>query len=69
MKRDMDLMRELLLKLEALPLRLGGVIYICTEVVPVDGYEAHQIDYHRQLLEQVGLIDARGLRLWSAELG
>ncbi len=28
MKRDMDLIRELLLKLEALPMRMGGIVVI-----------------------------------------
>nr|WP_232442870.1 DUF2513 domain-containing protein [Burkholderia ubonensis] len=57
----MDLIRELLLKLEALPLQPSDVAYIYSDVVPVDGYNAHQIDYHLQLLEQAGLVDAGGL--------
>ncbi|KVN98184.1 DUF2513 domain-containing protein [Burkholderia ubonensis] len=61
MKRDMDLIRELLLKLEALPMQPRDVAYIYSDVVPVDGYHADQIDYHLQLLEQAGLVDAGGL--------
>ncbi|HEM8495069.1 hypothetical protein BGV52_29625 [Burkholderia ubonensis] len=61
MKRDMDLIRELMLKLEALPLGSRDVVYIDPDAMAVDGYDAHQIDYHLQLLEQAGLIDAGGL--------
>ncbi len=60
MKRDMDLIRELLLKLEALPLQPRDVAYIYSDLVPVDGYDERQIDYHLQLLEQAGLIDTGG---------
>ncbi|WP_322083379.1 DUF2513 domain-containing protein [Burkholderia sp. BCC1972] len=56
----MDLIRELLLKLEALPLQPRDVAYIYSDLVPVDGYDERQIDYHLQLLEQAGLIDTGG---------
>ncbi|WP_272948029.1 DUF2513 domain-containing protein [Burkholderia pseudomallei] len=62
----MDLIRELLLKLEALPMQPRDVAYIYSDVVPVDGYHADQIDYHLQLLEQAGLVDAGD---WEAVTG
>jgi hypothetical protein len=60
MKRDMDLIRELLLKLEALPVRTVDVVYIDPEAMTIDGYDTHQIDYHLQLLEQARLVYAGG---------
>ena len=58
MKRDMDLIRQLLLKLEVLsddPLGTflldGGSAQLVTE-----GFSANQITYHLELLEEAGLI-------------
>lgn len=62
MTRDMDLIRELLLKLEALPMRRGGIVLIKAEdaEVQVDGYSADQIDYHLALIREAGLIETAG---------
>ncbi|MFM0549802.1 DUF2513 domain-containing protein [Paraburkholderia sediminicola] len=62
MKRDMDLIRELLLKLESLPLRRGDVWIINADddVIQIPGYDGHQIDYHMSLIEEAGLIDSAG---------
>jgi hypothetical protein len=62
MKRDMDLIRELLLKLEALPLRRGESVHITPgwEGIAVPGYDIDQIDYH--LTQEAGLIDEGGMR-------
>jgi hypothetical protein len=48
MKRDMDLIRELMLKLEALSLRPGAVAVLTPDApeIAVDGYDADEIDYH-----------------------
>ena len=60
MKRDMDLIRELLLKLEAWPMERGDVV----PVIPEDkgfsslGRSAHEIEYHLNLLLERGLIDS-----------
>lgn len=64
MKRDMDLIRELLLKLEALPMRPGGVVHLPPDAteVQVDGYDTDQIEYHLSLIEKAGLIDTGGVR-------
>lgn len=63
MKRDMDLIRELLLKLEALPMRPGSVAHIQSDAaeVQVNGYDIGQIEYHLSLIEKAGLIDTGGV--------
>lgn len=61
MKRDMDLIRELMLKLEALPMPTAGMVVVDATKVGVEGYTAEQIDYHLSLLEQARFIHAGGL--------
>jgi hypothetical protein len=63
MKRDMDLIRALLLKLEALPMRLGGIVMISPEedAITVDGYTPEQIDYHLSQIRKAGFIDEGGV--------
>jgi DNA-binding transcriptional ArsR family regulator len=62
MKRDMDLIRELLLKLEEYPKALEDVVHITPDApgIQVAGYEVDQISYHLSLIEEAGLIDTRG---------
>ncbi|WP_258366757.1 DUF2513 domain-containing protein [Burkholderia vietnamiensis] len=50
----MDLIRELLLKLEALPMRMGGIVVIPpdTDEIQVDSYTVEQIDYHLSLIRE-----------------
>ena len=45
MKRDMDLIRELMLKLEALPLRPGDVWLLAshTEDIQIDGFDLNLV--------------------------
>jgi hypothetical protein len=59
MKRDMDLIRELLLKLEALPLGQGEIVYITPDAaeIAVRGYDVAQIDYHLSQIRQSGFVD------------
>ncbi|AOK57665.1 hypothetical protein WM29_00025 (plasmid) [Burkholderia ubonensis] len=61
MKRDMDLIRELMLKLEELPVPTAGMVVVDAAKVGVEGYTAEQIDYHLSLLEQARFIHAGGL--------
>jgi predicted nucleotide-binding protein len=63
MKRDMDLIRELLLKLEALTMRPGGIAHLTPDAVElqVDGYNVEQIDYHLSLMKSSGWIDNGGV--------
>jgi len=59
MKRDMSLIRELLLKLEGLPLRRGDNWHITPDspAISIEGYSVHQIDYHLSLIREAGFID------------
>lgn len=59
MRRDMDLIRELLLKLEALPVRTGSVVHVVPddEEIRIEGFDAEAIEYHARLLVEAGLIN------------
>ncbi|WOD14364.1 DUF2513 domain-containing protein [Paraburkholderia kirstenboschensis] len=61
MKRDMDLIRELMLKLETLPVPTAGMVVVDATRVSIEGYTAEQIDYHLSLMEQARFIHAGGL--------
>ena len=56
MKRDMDLVRHLLLRIEATELH-GFVDFT------VDGYDAEEINYNLDLMLQAGLVNGNGS--WS----
>ena len=60
--RDMDLIRELLLKLESLSERPGEVFVLSGNdpKIAVDGYSPDQITYHLELLREAGLIESPG---------
>ena len=64
MKRDMDLIRELMIKLESLPLRQGGIAHILpdSEEMAVAGKTPHEIEFHLGLLTDAGFIDEGGVR-------
>jgi Hypothetical protein (DUF2513) len=64
MQREMDLIRELLLKLEALPMRLGEErsIPLDAEEIAVPGYDLNDIDYHLTQIRKSGYIDEGGAR-------
>jgi hypothetical protein len=64
MKRDMDLIRELMLKLEALTMRPGGIAHLTPDApeVQVAGYDVDQIGYHLSLIKEAGFIDTGGVR-------
>jgi len=55
MKRDMDLVRKILLELEDTPYELGGFD------LELEGYSPDQISYHVMLLNEAGLIEANDL--------
>jgi len=71
MKRDMDLIRELLLKLEVLPIPSIGYRLIRPDEteIRIEGYTVEQIDYHLSLLEQANLISAGGLDVLGMKVG
>lgn len=64
MKRDMSLIRELLLRLEALPLPPGAVTTLDSsdEELAIEGYASDQVDYHLDQLAQAGFVHGRGSR-------
>lgn len=59
--RDMDLIRQLLLDLEAFQQRPSGVSHLIAENFEIKGYDSNQIDYHLSLINEAGLIDDGGL--------
>ena len=62
MTRDMDLIRQLLLKLEAFD-HPPGTVFILSghdEEVAIEGYSADQIEYHLDLLREAGFVDSPG---------
>jgi hypothetical protein len=62
MKRDMDLIRGLLLKLESFPLKAGDVFIIGPgdNEVAMEGYNEDQIEYHLSLLREINFVDCPG---------
>ena len=57
MERDMDLIRELLIKLEAYPLEMGGAVTLTPESpsLAIPGYDAVQINHHMDLIHALTL--------------
>ena len=66
MRRDMDLIRDLMLALEALPESPGGVHQLIAGegAVAIDAYSKDEVAYHLQLIEEAGLI-----RTFNASFG
>ena len=62
MKRNLDLIRDLLLKLEGFPTEMGGVYLFAPNdpQIVVEGYSDHEIGYHLDLLREQGLIECPG---------
>ena len=59
MKRDMDLIRELLLKLESMELPRGAIMHFNPDdkEVQIEGHSPDEIEYHAKLLTEAGLIE------------
>ena len=59
MKRDMDLIRALMFKLEDLPMQYGEHVHIqpTDPRIHVEGYATDGIAYHLTLIEQAGFIE------------
>jgi len=62
MTRNMDLIRQLLLDLEAFEQRPGGVSHLTADSFTIEGYDADQINYHLDLINEAGFIEAGGMR-------
>lgn len=62
MQRDMDLIRAIILKLESWELNPGAIMvsHDIENDFQVDGYTAHQISYHFNLIAENGWIDTAG---------
>ena len=62
MKRDMDLIRELLLKLEALPIAPGRLVSMGPHEpeLAVVGYTADDISHHLRMLIDAGFLHVEG---------
>jgi hypothetical protein len=66
MKRDMDLVRELLLKIESWEIPPGSAVsnlFAADPEVQIEGYAENAIDYHLELLIDSGLVDGA----WNIE--
>lgn len=60
MKRDMDLVRALLLRIESWDIPPGGAmsnLFATDPEVQIDGYADNAVDYHLELLIDSGLVD------------
>jgi hypothetical protein len=64
MTRDMELVRALLPKLEAMQIRRGGIVSIAPDddEIAIPGYDVAQISYHLALIRDAGFIDNGGVR-------
>ena len=62
MKRDMDLIRELLLQLEAWPMGLGDAVTMTPDDLAPGNpdYDTNQINYHMDLIRDAGFINDGG---------
>jgi predicted nucleotide-binding protein len=62
LRRDSELVRKLLLKLEDFPSRVGDVFVFDggEPQLAIDGYSTEQITYHLEQLREMGLIDSPG---------
>jgi hypothetical protein len=71
MHRDMDLIRLLLLKLEALDDPPSALVTFDAhdEAIAIEGYEPDQIDYHLSLIYEAGFIVSGKLEVARRQLG
>lgn len=60
MRRDMDLLRSLLLKLETFSDDAHSIWNISYDELPIDGFTVDQVAYHLGLAVEAGLIDQGG---------
>lgn len=62
MKRDMNLIRDMLLKLEEMPMKVGATYFIEAHDMQdsLPEYDLETIDYHMNLVEDAGFINTGG---------
>jgi hypothetical protein len=59
MRRNMDLVRSLMLRLEELPMEIGDAITIqpgCKELAGIEGTDA-EVNHHLEMLRDMGLLE------------
>ena len=61
MKRDMDLIRQILLQVEARPTAAS------IDLVDIPGHEQEEISYHVKLLSDAGYLEAHDLRTMAPD--
>jgi Hypothetical protein (DUF2513) len=61
MRRDLDLIRELMLKLEALPVPAGVVYMFQTREVAVEEHTREEIDAHLDMIYDAGYVIGDGM--------
>jgi len=61
MRRDLDLIRELMLKLEALPVPAGALFMFSAQDVAVEGHTRDEIDTHLQMIYDAGYAIGDGM--------
>ena len=64
MKRDMELIREIMLKLEAWPMNMGDGVVMTPEDMraEIPGHDLAEINHHMDLIHEAGFIDDGGPR-------
>lgn len=60
MKRDLDLIRTILLRLESMDVAAGHYVPVGPNELKIDGYSGEQVAYHIQLLKSGGFIRELG---------
>lgn len=60
MKRDMELVRQVLLRVESFEIPLGGFVMVrpWEAALAIDGYDAEQIGHHLAMLIDGGFVDS-----------
>jgi hypothetical protein len=64
MKRDMELIREIMLKLEAWPMNMGDAVVMTPQDMraEIPGHDLAEINHHMDLIHEAGFIDDGGPR-------
>ncbi|MDT3722920.1 DUF2513 domain-containing protein [Pseudomonas oryzihabitans] len=60
MRRDMDLIRQLMLKLEEVNDEPSAILHFEFDELSIEGFTTNQVEYHLDLLVESGLIDQGG---------
>jgi hypothetical protein len=61
MRRDLDLIRDLMLKLEAIDIRPGTLVMLSPADIAVEGHTRDEIDAHLQMIYDAGYAVGDGM--------